>query len=320
MAVDVAVVEDVWGAPFETLAARRSVLRDPDVWEAPDRLLAAAGAARALVVRNRTRVTRELLGSAPGLRVVARAGAGLDNVDLEAAEELGVTVVAALGANAVSVAEHSLGLAFAVARRLVELDREVRGGGWRRVPGRELAGGTWGMLSAGATARATARLARGIGMRVVACDPHVPADHPEVRELGIGMLPLERVVDEADVLSVHLPATERTTGLVDASLLARCKPGAILISVGRGEVVDESALADALESGRLAGAGLDVRADEPPVPGRLEGLSNVVLTPHVAGITAQSQTRIAQILCDDIDAVLDGRAPSHAVTSPKGRV
>ncbi|MCP9951356.1 hypothetical protein LUX39_26075 [Actinomadura madurae] len=116
------------------------------------------------------------------------------------------------------------------------------------------------------------------------------------------------------MLSVHLPATEATTGLVDADLLARCKPGAILVSVGRGEVVDERALAEALESGHLAGAALDVRAAEPPAAGPLERMPNVVLTPHVAGITVQSQARIAQILCDDIEAVLDDRVPAHAVT------
>jgi D-3-phosphoglycerate dehydrogenase/(S)-sulfolactate dehydrogenase len=156
-------------------------------------------------------------------------------------------------------------------------------------------------------------------MRVVAYDPYVPADHPEVEELGIEMLPLERTVAEADVLSVHLPATPETVRLVDAGLLARFKQDAILVSVGRGEVIDEQALADALESGRLGGAGLDVRADEPPLPGRLERLPGVVRTPHVAGITAQSQARIAQLLCDDIDAVLDGREAAHAVVGGRGQ-
>jgi phosphoglycerate dehydrogenase-like enzyme len=318
MGVDVAVVEDVWGAPFEALAGRRSVLRDPGVWSAPDRLRAVAGEAGALVVRNRTQVTRDLLRSAPGLRVVARAGVGLDNIDLDAAAELGITVVAALGANAASVAEHTLGLALAVSRRVLELDREVRAGTWRRVPGRELSGGTWGLLSAGATARATARLARGLGMRVVAYDPYIADDHPGIRELGIELLTLERTVAESDVLSVHLPATAATTRLVGADLLARCKPGAVLVSVGRGEVVDEQALAEALESGHLAGAALDVRAAEPPAAGPLESMPNVVLTPHVAGITVQSQARIAQILCDDIEAVLDDRTPAHAVTPVQG--
>nr|WP_308210039.1 NAD(P)-dependent oxidoreductase [Actinomadura madurae] len=141
--------------------------------------------------------------------------------------------------------------------------------------------------------------------------PGRPSRHPRA---GHRAAPLERTVAESDVLSVHLPATEATTGLVDADLLARCKPGAILVSVGRGEVVDERALAEALESGHLAGAALDVRAAEPPAAGPLERMPNVVLTPHVAGITVQSQARIAQILCDDIEAVLDDRVPAHAVT------
>ncbi|MCP9968130.1 NAD(P)-dependent oxidoreductase [Actinomadura madurae] len=314
MGVDVAVVEDVWGAPFEALAGRRSVLRDPGVWSAPDRLRAVAGEAGALVVRNRTRVTRELLRSAPGLRVVARAGAGLDNIDLDAAAELGVTVVAARGANAASVAEHTLGLALAVSRRVLELDREVRAGTWRRVPGRELAGGTWGLLSAGATARATARLARGLGMRVVAHDPYIPDDHPGIRELGIELLPWSA------------PSPSRTCS---ASISRRPRPRPASSTRTSSPAASPARSWSASDAARWwtsglwrrrwkaatwPGAALDVRAAEPPAAGPLERMPNVVLTPHVAGITVQSQARIAQILCDDIEAVLDDRVPAHAVT------
>lgn len=311
--VDVAVTEEVWGAPLEELARTRSVLRRPAAWQSPADLAAAAGRARALVVRNRSQVDRELLEACPRLRVVARAGVGLDNIDLEAAEARGVTVVAPLGANATSVAEHALGLALALARRVVPADRDCRRGGWDRTPGRELSGHVWGLLGAGATGQACGRLAAAIGMRVLAFDPYAAERAAGLAAAGIRLAPLEEVAGRADVLSCHLPATARTRHFVNAGLLARMRPGALFINVSRGAVVDEQALTAALESGRLGGAGLDVREREPPRPGVLEAMDNVILTPHVAGITEQSQDRILRVLAADICAVLDGRAPSSPV-------
>lgn len=312
--IDVAVVEDVWGEPFERLAADLRVVREPQAWQEPDRLAEIVGRTRALVVRNQTQVGTQLLTGARRLQVVARAGVGLDNIDVDAADEMGVVVVAALGANATSVAEQALALALAVARGIVPLDAHTRAGGWSRQPGVELAGGTWGLLSAGATARATGRVAQALGMTVLAHDPYVSPDDPELARLGIEMVELDELVERSDVLSVHLPATPSTRGIIGADLLARARPGLILVSCGRGEVVDEDALADALEAGRIRGAALDVRANEPPVLGRLETLPNVVLTPHVAGITEASQLRIATILCDEVRTVLAGGQASYAVT------
>jgi D-3-phosphoglycerate dehydrogenase len=331
-AVDIAVTEDVWGAPLAELARRRPVIRCPGAWRDRDELLAVAARARALLVRNRTAVDERLLAACPRLLIVARAGVGLDNIDLAAADRAGVVVSAPLGANAASVAEHTVGLALALARRTVRLDAGCRAGRWTRTAGRELAGGTWGLLGAGATARACGRLAMALRMRAVAYDPYVDPAHPDLAAAGITLAPLAHVVAAADVLSCHLPATAETRGLVDAALLARMRPGALFVSVGRGEVVDEDALADALESGALGGAALDVRRQEPPRPGRIEKLENVILTPHIAGITAQSQHRVLRVLADDIDAVLDGRpgaatvgahrqarqAAGHAYPSPDG--
>jgi D-3-phosphoglycerate dehydrogenase/(S)-sulfolactate dehydrogenase len=299
LSAEILVVEDVWGDPFEHLAASRTIAREPVVGD-------LAGV-RALVVRNRTRVDAGLLQAAPSLEVVGRAGVGLDNIDLAAADERGVVVVAPLGANAVSVAEHTLALALAVARDVPAHDRAVRAGRWTRTPGRELAGRTWGLLGFGATGRAVARLAAALDMRVLAYDPY--ADGNSDAELA----DLPAVLGAADVLSVHLPATPQTRGLLGDDALRRMRRDAILVSVGRGEVVDEDALAAALREGRLAGAGLDVRASEPPAPGPLDDAPNVIYTPHVAGITADSQRRIASVLADDICAVLDGGEAEHAV-------
>jgi D-3-phosphoglycerate dehydrogenase/(S)-sulfolactate dehydrogenase len=309
----VAVVEDVWGDAFDQLAKRRHVRRTPDAGAQISTLHQAAAGASALVVRNKTQVTRELLEAIPSLQVVARAGVGLDNIDLTAADDLGVVVVAALGVNATSVAEHSLGLALAVARNVVALDAAVREGQWRRVAGKELSGGTWGLLSAGATARATARLARGLGMAVMAHDPHLDPSLPELHELGIHLASMDEVVAAADVLSVHLPSTPATRHIVNARLIAQMRSDAILVNVGRGEVIDEQALADALDRGHLHGVGLDVREQEPPGESRLHKMANVVLTPHVAGITHQAQARIGDLLCSDIDSVLRGGEARHVV-------
>jgi len=313
----VAITEDVWGAPLEELARTRSVLRAPAAWQSAADLAATASRARALVVRNRSQIDRDLLDACPRLRVVGRAGVGLDNIDLAAARAKGVAVVAPLGANAVSVAEHALGLALALARRVVALDKDCRRGGWDRAPGRELSGSVWGLLGAGATGLACGRLAAAMGLRVLAHDPTTTLTG-ELAAAGIRLAPLDEVIARADVLSCHLPATAQTRHFVNASLLASMRPGAMFINVGRGAAVDEEALAAALESGHLGGAALDVREQEPPRPGRLEKLDNVILTPHVAGITRQSQERILQVLATDISAVLDGRPPTSAVSLPAG--
>lgn len=309
-AAEVVVIEDVWGEPFETLAREHRVRRSPDAWHDPATVRAEMGQARALVVRNRTRVDRALLDAAPNLQVVGRAGVGLDNIDLAAADERGVVVVAPFGANAGSVAEHTLALALALLRELPEHDRAVRAGEWTRRPGRELAGRTWGLLGAGATGRAVARLAGAFGMRVIGYDPYVPPE--AARSAGIEICELAQVLAESDVLSVHLPATPETRGLLDAPAFAAMRPGVLLVSVGRGEVLDEDALAAALQQGVVAGAGLDVRGREPPLRGPLDEAPHVLFTPHVAGITVESQYRIASILAEDIRAVLAGGAAGHA--------
>lgn len=311
---DVAVVEDVWGKQFEDLAVNLQVVRDPDAWsDAPDLPRRLAGV-RALVVRNRTQVTAELLAALPDLEVVARAGVGLDNIDVECAERLGVVVIAAYGVNACSVAEYTVGAAIVLARQLTGLDRRTRNGEWTRTPGRELAGRTWGLLGLGATGRRVAALAAALDMKTIAHDPYL-TEPSDVRTVG-----LDEVVAAADVLSLHVPVTEQTRGLIDAAFLGRMKSGALLVNVARGEVVDEDALADALESGALGGAALDVRATEPPKTGRLEQLDNVVLTPHVAGITGESQHRITGILAADIASVLGGGSAQHAVGISRPRL
>lgn len=310
---DVLVAEDVWGPPFAALGERVGVRYEPELWRDRDALLAAARGCRALVVRNRIRVDGELLAAAPELRVVARAGAGLDNVDVAGADRRGVVVLAAPGANAGSVAEHTVGLALALARGIVGHDRAVRAGRWDRVLGMELAGRTWGLLGVGATGLAVARLAHCLGMRVLGYDTAVGPDDPRLAGVPVRLVALTEVAAGADVLSIHLPATSDTRHLVGDEFLARMRPGALLVSVGRGEVVDEAALARALDGGPLGGAALDVRETEPPRPGPLDAAEGVIFTPHVAGLTREAQDRVLAMLAEDLAALLAGDTARHAV-------
>ncbi|NJD27739.1 MAG: phosphoglycerate dehydrogenase [Chloroflexi bacterium] len=311
---DILVAEDVRGPALDALAPRFRIERDEDLWMDPGALRRRLQGVRALVVRNRTQVDRLLLESGPDLVVVARAGAGLDNVDVAAADELGIVVVAAVGGeNARSVAELALGLAIALARRIVDLDRDVRHGGWDRSPGLELAGRAWGLVGLGRTGLATGELARGIGMDVVGYDPFVRAGDPRLDAAGIRRLGLNELRRAADVLSIHVALDTSTRNLVDEGFITGMRKGALLINVSRGETLDEEAVAAAIRRGHLGGAALDVRTTEPSGVGVFAGLDRVILTPHVGGLTEAAQERVTSALAEELDRVLRGlpaRAPA----------
>ena len=305
------ISEDVWGAPFQLLEGSFPILRNDDLWSNPEELKASLKEVTALVVRNRTKVTADVIAAAPKLKVIARAGVGLDNIDIKAADAAGVVVVAGLGANAVSVGELTLGLALALLRNIPGHDVATRDGGWVRTPGRELSGLTWGLLGCGATGLATAKLLQGFGCPVLGYDPYtknVP---------GVELTSFEDVIKRSEVLSIHMPSTPETNGSINARSLALMKSDAVIINVGRGEVINEADLIAALQAKTIAGAALDVRAQEPPVAGEMEKIPNLILTPHVAGITSQSQVRINEILTSNIQLVLNGKPATHAVGALK---
>lgn len=301
------ISEDVWGTPFQELERSFPITRSDDLWNNPAELKTALKDATALVIRNRTKVTAEVIAAAPKLKVIARAGVGLDNIDIKAADAAGVVVVAGLGANAVSVAELTLGLALALLRNIPAHDLSTRDGGWVRTPGRELSGLTWGLLGCGATGRATATLLRGFGCPVIGFDPFAK------NLAGIELTSFADVLRRSDVISVHMPATDETRGILNSASFALMKSDAILVNVGRGEVINEIDLIAALRAKTIAGAALDVRDQEPPTTGEMETIPNLILTPHVAGITSQSQLRINQILTSNIALVLNFQAATHAV-------
>lgn len=271
---------------------------DPKLVDRPDELRACVADARALIVRNRTQVRGALLEAAAKLEAVGRLGVGLDNIDVEACRARGVAVFPATGANDVAVAEYVMGAALHLRRGVFGATDAMIAGQWPRekLMGRELSGATLGLVGFGAIAQEVARRAAAFGMAIVAHDPHVTAG--DARWGAVEPVALPDLLARADVISLHVPLTDGTRNLIDAAALARCKADAILINSARGGVVDETALAAALKAGRLGGAALDVFATEPLTQeGRavFEGCPNLLLTPHVAGVTVESNVRVSHV-------------------------
>ncbi|HEY0783881.1 MAG TPA: hydroxyacid dehydrogenase, partial [Thermoanaerobaculia bacterium] len=246
----------------------------------------------ALVVRSATKVTADLLRAGKKLKVVGRAGIGVDNVDVAAATELGILVVNAPTANLLSATEHTFALLLAVARRVPAADASTKGGGWdRKLTGVELQGKTLGVIGFGRIGQRVAQRAKGFEMNVVAYDPFL--DAAAARRLEVELLPLEDLLRRSHVVTLHTPLTKETKNLLDAERLALLPKGAIVVNCGRGGVIDEAALLAALEAGALAGAGLDVFAEEPPKDLALVRHPKVVATPHLGAQTREAQERIS---------------------------
>lgn len=271
-----------------------------------------SGADIVINIRSSTRFPESVFQRASHLRLLSLWGTGTDNVDLEAAARHGVTVTNTPGVSAFSIAEHSLALMLAVARRIPRVDAEVRQGGWPRGQSSELHGKTLGIVGLGAVGRQFARLGAGIGMRVLAWTMHPnPA-------LGFELAPLDDLLRLSDVVSLHLRLSPQTRGFIGRREFEKMKPSAILINTARGAIVDETALLDALASSRIAGAGLDVFELEPlPAAHPLTRLENVVLTPHSAGVTPEALEAGLQLSIDNVWNFLDGR-PANVVVAGNG--
>jgi D-3-phosphoglycerate dehydrogenase len=269
----------------------------------------------ALVVRSSTQATADLLKAGTRLKVVGRAGIGVDNVDVPAATELGILVVNAPTANLVSATEHAFALLLSLARRIPEADASTKAGGWdRKITGFELFGKTLGIIGFGRIGQRVADRARGFEMKVVAYDPVADAD--KARERGVELLPLEDLIARADVLTFHTPLTPETRNLLNRERLARMKKGSLIVNCGRGGVIDEEALLEALESGHIGGAGLDVFAEEPPKDRRLVQHKKVVATPHLGAQTREAQERISIETAQMVLAALAGSPDVAAVNQP----
>jgi D-3-phosphoglycerate dehydrogenase / 2-oxoglutarate reductase len=283
-------------------------------------LLPALADVDAVIVRSATRIDAEALAHAPNLRVVARAGVGLDNVDVEAATEAGVMVVNAPSSNIVSAAEHAVGLLLAAARNVPQAMASLKAGEWKRskFTGTELYQKVAGVLGLGRIGELVAQRLAAFGMRVIAYDPYVPT--ARAAQLGVRLVSLEELLAEADFITVHLPRSAETTGLIGERELRLVKPGVMIINAARGGIVDEQALALALKEGRVGGAGIDVFATEPPADSPLLTFPNVVVTPHLGASTHEAQEKAGTQVARSVRLALSGEFVPDAVNVQGGAV
>jgi D-3-phosphoglycerate dehydrogenase / 2-oxoglutarate reductase len=279
-------------------------------------LVAEIADAEALIVRSATKVTPELMEKAPRLRVVGRAGVGVDNIDLDEATRRGVLVMSTPGGNAVSVAEHTFALMLALARQVPRLDKTMHEGKWEKgsAAGTEVRGKTLGLIGLGRIGSEVAVRAEAFDMRVLGYDPYI--SEAAARELQVELVPLEQLLAESDFVSLHTAVSPATQNLINAKTLGQMKKGARLINAARGELIDEGALVEALQSGQLAGAALDVFVEEPPKNSALTGLPNVIATPHVAGSTAEAQEEVGTQVAVQVRDYLAEGVIRNAVNLP----
>jgi len=292
------------------LASQYDTLYDPALADRQGEIPALMSSARALIVRNRTKVGAAILDASPRLACVGRLGVGLDNIEVDACKARDVAVYPATGANDLSVAEYVVTSAAMLLRRAYLSTEAMLAGKWPRqaLVGGELAGRTLGLVGFGSIARQVAWRAHMLGMSIVAFDPFCPPDH-EAWRLARNVS-LDGVLELSDVVSLHTPLTAETRHMIDAAALARMKPEAVLINAARGGIVDEAALAAAMKAGRIAGAALDVFETEPlteEAAAKFRGLANLVLTPHIAGVTDESNVRVSQMIAEKVLAHLSSK-------------
>jgi (S)-sulfolactate dehydrogenase len=300
----IVITEFIDERALPALRAKHDVLYDAKLVDDLLRLLKEAANADAIVVRNRTQVRGELLAALVKCRVVGRLGVGLDNIDVPACETRRMKVIPATGANALSVAEYVIGSAMLLLRGAYQSTEAVAAGQWPRNAlsnGRETAGKTLGLIGFGSIGQLTAKLARGLGMSVIAYDAMMDRDHPAFAMHGVQPAGLDELIAGADVISLHVPLVDSTRNLFDAGRIASMKRGAVLINSARGGIVDEVALASALKSGALGGAAIDVFGTEPlPASEHFKDCPNLLLTPHIAGVSAESNERVSFLIAEKV--------------------
>jgi D-3-phosphoglycerate dehydrogenase / 2-oxoglutarate reductase len=289
---------------------KRTGLKGPDLLDA---VIDATG----LIVRSETKVTRELMNSAIELRVIGRAGVGVDNIDVPAATENGIVVMNAPDGNTITTAEHTIAMLVSLARNIPQADASLKGGKWERKKfvGVELQAKTLGVIGLGRIGRVVANRAKGFGMRIVAFDPFTSPE--QARDLEIELLKLEEVFARADFLTIHTPLTSETRGIIGESAFARMKKGVRVLNCARGGLIDEAALVNAINDGTVAGAGMDVFEDEPPEPANpLLHMDNVIVTPHLGASTKEAQEGVAVTVAEQMrDYLLTGTLKG-AVNAP----
>ena len=312
------ITEQIDGAAVDLLSQNHEVLIEHRLWSDTEQLEARSVDIDAIIVRNQTQVTANLIQSASHLKVIGRAGAGLDNIDCDAATKANVVVCYTPSENSLSVAELVMGYMLSLARNIPTADRSTSEGNWerKRFTGSELSGKTLGIIGFGRIGTLVAQRANAFGMTVIAHDEFLTTDAPHLLENGVELMGLSDLLSQSDFVSCHTPLTEDTRGFVNSDFLSQMKHNAYLINASRGEVINESDLVVALESEKISGAALDVREVEPPIAGKLEAMTNVLLTPHIGAFTREAQDRVIERVCHDVDAVLRGEPATSFFNFP----
>ncbi len=306
---EIVISEFMDEAAVDELRRDFSVTYDKTLVDRPEDLKALAAGARALIVRNRTQVRGDLLAAGARLEAIGRLGVGLDNIDTEACKARGIAVLPATGANDIAVAEWAVTTVMMLLRGAYVATDDVAAGTWprERLMGREVHGKVLGLVGFGAIARETAVRARALGMAIIAADPFVTPDDPAWGRIGARSVSLDTLLAEADAVSLHIPLTAETRNLIDAGRLTAMKRDAVIVNAARGGVIDEAALAAALKAGTIAGAALDVFDVEPLKAGSpLAGCPNLILTPHIAGVTVESNVRVSSVTAANVRRILKG--------------
>lgn len=312
------VTEDITGNAMEGLKKNYDVIFDRDLWKDSARLKNAVSNVDALIVRNQTLVTKDLIKKALMLKVIGRAGVGYDNIDVQAASERGIVVCYTPEENAVSVAEMVMTLLLALSKKVIEADCSTKTGNWerKRFTGTEVFDKILGILGLGRIGTRVALRAKAFGMQILACDKYITVNSLNITETGAKLVPLEELLQKSDFITIHLPLTEQTRELLDYQKLCLMKATAFIINTSRGEIIKENDLYRVLQEKKLAGAALDVREKEPSDKSPLNQLDNVILTPHISAFTHEAQERVVEAVCDDVNRVLSEQPALRYVNFP----
>lgn len=318
---DVLISENIVGEAMNRLRQKYDAVFEPELWKNPERLRKIIPDFRALIARNQTLITRDVIEAATRLEVIGRSGVGMDNVDIDAATRAGIVIAYTPEQNTHSVAELTIGLIISLARKIPAADAHARQNGWERhrFMGIELMGKTLGIIGLGRIGSATAAKARALGMEIIACDPYIDPVGLRPMEVRASMRSFDEVLLQADFVSVHTPENEETRGMFGYREFCRMKPTAFFLNAARGGIVVEEDLARALQENRIAGAALEVRAKEPAEAGPFAEMENVILVPHIGAQTHEAQHRVVTAICRDVDAILQGEEAKYFVNFSRPR-
>jgi D-3-phosphoglycerate dehydrogenase len=318
--LDILIPENITGKALDDLTNIYSIERHTNLWKDAERLAESVSDAKAILIRNQTKIDKRIIDQACSLRIIGRAGVGYDNIDVEYASKKGIVVCYTPDGNTISTAELTIGLILSLARKIPSGDKSTKAGNWDRLNhlGIELHGKTLGIVGFGKIGKAVAARAHSFGMRILVNDKFL--DGNNLTGVNYESNLLEELLGQSDIVTVHLPLNSETKYLFNHKIFDLMKPGSFLINTSRGQVIAEDDLIFALESGKIKGAALDVRLKEPPAKSKLNDFDNVILTPHVGGFTIESQDRVVSSIAKDIDLVLSNKPAINYINFPVPKV